>query len=86
MKFETTANFTKKTAKLFKKNPRYNTQFKKQFNLLRENHKHPGLKLHKLKGNRSNQFALWIEGNIRAICAKENDTLVFYDLITHDEY
>lgn len=86
MKINFSKNFIKKSSKLIKKNPQLEKRFTKQISLFKKNSKHPSLKLHKLKGQRSNQLAVWIEGDLRALCIQDNDEYVFFDLVKHDEY
>ena len=86
MKFELTATFKKKAKKLFRKDPQLRKHFIKQFKIFEKNHQHPSLKLHKLKGKRSNEYAIWIKGNVRAVAISENRVYIFFTIITHDEY
>jgi len=86
MKVYFTKDFIKKSNKLIKRNSQLEKRLTKQITLFKKNTQHPSLKLHKLKGQRSNQFAIWIEGNLRALCIQDNDEYVFFDFITHDEY
>lgn len=81
-----TQSFQNKVGKLCKKNPQLKTSFKKQLTLFERNPRHPSLKLHKLKGNRSEQFAVWIEGDLRALCIVEDGRYIFFDLVKHDQY
>lgn len=86
MNFSVTESFQKKAQKLCKKKPQLRQSLAKQFALFQEDHRHPSLKLHKLKGKRSEQYAIWIIGDLRALGVKAKDTYVFFDLVTHDEY
>jgi mRNA-degrading endonuclease YafQ of YafQ-DinJ toxin-antitoxin module len=81
-----TIGFKKKTAKLSGKNPQLLKQLKKQFKLFTQNPLHKGVRLHKLKGRRSEQYAIWIEGDLRALAFKDNNMYIFFDLVTHDQY
>jgi mRNA-degrading endonuclease YafQ of YafQ-DinJ toxin-antitoxin module len=86
---EFTDSFKKKTQLLGKKNTQLKTALKKQFNLFKHDPYYPSLRLHKLKGKRSEQFAIWITPDIRALSIKsttQKDTYIFFDLVTHDEY
>ena len=58
----------------------------KQFPLFKANRNHPSLRLHKLIGSRSEQYAIWIRGDLRALGICDGDEFVFFDLVTHDEY
>lgn len=86
MNFFLTQAFQKKAQKLCKNDSELRPQLIKQFSLFRKNHKHPSLKLHKLQGKRSQQYAIWIIGDLRAVGLKDEDGYVFFDLIKHDQY
>lgn len=86
MNFSLTQSFQKKAQRLCKKDAQLRFALAKQFSLFQENHEHPSLKLHKLKGTRSEQYAVWIMGNLRALGIKSEDEYVFFDLVTHDQY
>lgn len=86
MNFYLTSSFQKKAQKLSKKDPEIRLALSKQFTLFQENHQHPSLKLHKLKGKRSEQYAIWIIGDLRALSIKEEDQYIFFDLVSHDQY
>jgi mRNA-degrading endonuclease YafQ of YafQ-DinJ toxin-antitoxin module len=86
MNFELTDSFKKKSQKLDLKNPRLRSALIKQFHLFSQNPRHPSLKLHKLQGERSTQFAIWIISDLRALAIKSGEKYIFFDLITHDEY
>jgi proteic killer suppression protein len=81
-----TEEFTKKVSKLTHKDPLLKKKFLKQIELFQQNPLHPSLKLHKLKGQRSKEYAIWIEGDLRALCIPTEETYVFFDLVTHDKY
>ncbi len=86
MTFSFTDEFEKRVAKLVRKNPQLRESLKKQFAMFANNPSHLGLKLHKLKGKRSEQYAIWIAGDLRAIAVKHRGSYIFFDLVTHDEY
>ena len=86
MEIRTTAHFDKNLAKKIKKNPQLKNSFKKQVSLLRENLRHPSLKLHKLEGKRAFEYSFWVEGNIRVTFMLIDNIILFTDIITHDEY
>ena len=81
-----TAAFKKKADKLSKKQEKLPTQLKKQFKLFQQNPTHLDLRLHKLRGKRTEQYAIWVLDDLRALAIKEGDTYIFFDLVTHDEY
>ena len=89
MNVEFTDEFKKKTQQLIRKNPQLKSSFKKQFILFKINPFHPSLRLHKLKGSRSEQYVIWIKGDLRALSIKpktDTETYIFFDLVTHGEY
>jgi mRNA-degrading endonuclease YafQ of YafQ-DinJ toxin-antitoxin module len=86
MNFSLTDAFQKKAKKLCKKDPKLREELAKQFSLFQQNHRHPSLKLHKLKGKRSEQYAIWVVGDLRALSIKQGEEYVFFDLVKHDQY
>lgn len=86
MEIKTTAYFDKSYLKKINKNPQLKTKVRKQVGLLKSNPKHPSLKLHKLKGTRAQEYSFWIEGNLRITFIIIKNTIVFTDIITHDQY
>jgi hypothetical protein len=80
-----TAGFHKKARKLCQQ-PKSKEQLRKQLKLFQINPNHPGLRLHKLRGQRSQQCAMWIEGNVRALFIREGHSYIFFDIIDHDQY
>jgi mRNA-degrading endonuclease YafQ of YafQ-DinJ toxin-antitoxin module len=70
--------FIKKLNKLTRKRADLTEHFTKQFLLLKSDNTNNGLKLHKLQGNRSEQYAIWITGDIRAVALKDGNTLIFF--------
>ena len=86
MRIRTTAHFDKNLSKKLKKNPQLKSKIKKQVELLEGNFRHPSLKLHKLSGERVQEYSFWIEGNLRITFMVVDDVILFTDIITHDEY
>jgi mRNA-degrading endonuclease YafQ of YafQ-DinJ toxin-antitoxin module len=89
MNIEFTHAFEAETQQICRKNPQLQLAFKKQLNLFKSNPFHPSLRLHKLKGVRSEQYAIWIKDDLRALSIKSataSDTYIFFDVVTHDEY
>jgi mRNA-degrading endonuclease YafQ of YafQ-DinJ toxin-antitoxin module len=86
MNIRTTSYFDKNLAKKIRKNPQLKVKIKKQINLLRGNLRHPSLKIHKLTGKRAQEYSFWIEGNLRITFVIIKNTILFTDIITHDEY
>ena len=86
MEIRTTIHFDRNLAKKIKKNPQLKNKIKNQINLLKESLRHPSLKLHKLSGKRVEEYSFWIEGNLRITFMLLGKTILFTDIITHDEY
>lgn len=86
MKLEFSDVFQRKAQKLIKKDPGLRSVFKKQFNLFKSNQLYPSLHLHKLQGKRSEQYAMKISSDLRALSIRSGDTYIFFDLVSHDEY
>ena len=79
-------HFKKKLKKQIKQNPQIRNKISKQLLLLQKDIRYPSLKTHKLKGERLDQFAIWIEGDIRITFIVVVDSILLTDIITHDEY
>ncbi|NCN03886.1 MAG: hypothetical protein GW942_02330 [Candidatus Pacebacteria bacterium] len=86
MKINFSKSFIKKSSKLIQKNPQLEKSLVKQISLFKKNSKYPSLRLHKLKGQRSDQLTIWIEDDLRALCIQSHDEYVFFDLVKHDQY
>jgi len=81
-----TDGFNKQARKLCRKNTALRKQLAKQFEIFSLGHYNPTIRLHKLKGKRSTQYAIFIESDLRAIAVKDGNTYVFFELATHDTY
>lgn len=79
-------HFQKKLQKRLRKHPNLKPKLAKQLKLLQQNIAHPSLKAHKLKGQRLDEYAIWIEGDLRVLFVMIEDGLLLTDLVTHDEY
>jgi len=86
MRIKTTTRFDKSLSKKLKKNPQLTSKLKKQISLLKKNFQHPSLKLHKLQGKRANEYSFWVEKNLRITFNIIKNTILFTDIITHDQY
>ncbi|OIN89606.1 hypothetical protein COW80_01125 [Candidatus Beckwithbacteria bacterium CG22_combo_CG10-13_8_21_14_all_01_47_9] len=82
--------FTSHFRRVFKQRCRKNQKLKikidRQIDLFQNNISHQSLRVHKLKGERINESAFWIEGNLRIVFVKDKQDLILTDIITHDEY
>jgi len=86
MKLTYTNYFKKRLKKRVDKNHVLKQKVGKQLQLLLSDFGHPSLKTHKLKGERANEYAVWIEGDLRVTFIIIADEILLTDLITHDEY
>jgi mRNA-degrading endonuclease YafQ of YafQ-DinJ toxin-antitoxin module len=80
------AYFLGRIKKRLLKSPQLRVKLKKQLSLLEKDIRHPSLKVHKLKGKRAEEYALWIEGNLRITFLMYDEYYLLTDVITHDEY
>lgn len=81
-----TDGFKKQASKLCRKSPALRKHLAKQFQIFSLGEYNPSIRLHKLKGKRSTQYAMWIESDLRAIAVKDGDAYIFFELATHDKY
>lgn len=86
MKLVYSEHFQKRLKKRIDKNHLLRQKVEKQLKFLVKNSKHPSLQTHKLKGTRANQYAAWIEGDLRITFVLLEDTILLTDIITHNEY
>lgn len=86
MKIVYTSQFEKKLKKKLKKDSIIKQKFANQLKLLSKNFIHPSLKTHKLRGERIDQYSIWIHDNIRITFILENDSIILTDIINHDQY
>lgn len=78
--------FKKRLKKRLNKNPGLKIRVSKQLQLLQQNPQYPSLKRHKLKGDRADEFAIWIEGDVRITFVVVEMGFLLTDILTHDEY
>lgn len=78
--------FKKRLKKRLDKKPALKQKVAKQLKLLKIDFHHPSLKIHKLKGKRAEEYAIWIEGDLRITFTFLEKTILLTDLITHDQY
>lgn len=79
-------HFQKKLQKRLRKHPNLRPKLAKQLKLLEKNIAHPSLKTHKFKGQHLDEYAIWIEGDLRVLFVMMEGELLLTDLINHDEY
>lgn len=86
MNFHYTNHFNRELKQKIKKDSSLKKKLILRLKLLLKNPQHPSLRLHKLKGRRINQYSIWIAPNLRIIFAKEKETYILTDILTHDQY
>ncbi len=86
MRLRRTPYFDKKLAKRIKGKPQLKKKVSTQLKKLVLDTKHPSLKMHKLKGKRSQEYAIWVEDNLRITFQIKKNVILLTDFITHDEY
>ncbi|MDO8498437.1 MAG: type II toxin-antitoxin system YafQ family toxin [bacterium] len=85
MKFYLTTDLVKELNSLRVKNPKLFRKIQKQLKFFRQNHLHPSLRNHKLKGGLAERWSISIEENLRMLYYLRKDEAIFFDLGTHDE-
>ncbi len=86
MKVFFSKSFKQKFDKVVKKDKKLRKQIAKQFQLFTQDPRYPSLRLHKLRGHRSEQYSIWMASDLRAIAIRKKDHYIFFDLIHHDDY
>ena len=86
MNIEATERFHKRLQKKIGKNPELKQRVGKQLQRLEKDFNHPSLKTHKLKGDRYQEYSIWIKGDLRITFLLSDSTIILTDIITHDEY
>ncbi len=85
MKIEFSSPYRKAFKKLISKNPDIVFIVFNKLLVLSENINHPSLKLHKLKGELKDFYAISIESNLRLILKLNDDGILLINIGTHDE-
>lgn len=86
MKLTYSNHFKKRLKKNLSKNPKLLAKVSKQLKLLRQDIAYPSLKTHKLQGKRTDEYAIWIAGDIRITFVVRESLYLLTDILTHDEY
>ena len=85
MEFFLAPKVSKQLKKIKKKNPRLFAKVQKQLQLFRQNHRHPSLMAHRLKGDLSDTWSISIEGDIRMLYYVKDNQAAFFIIGTHQE-
>jgi addiction module RelE/StbE family toxin len=82
-----TTKYEKKAKKFFKKHQDLKQKYKKTIFLLKSNHFHPSLRLHKLKGSLSEYHSVSIDMEYRIILdfIIIDEKIILIDIGSHDE-
>lgn len=67
MKLSSTPHFDRRLSKRIKKKSKLKRKISQQLKLLIEDANNPSLRLHRLKEKRAQEYAVWIEEDIRII-------------------
>jgi len=86
MRFIYSDYFERRLKKRISKDPGLKRKVAKQLKLLKIDFNYPSLKTHKLKGARTSEHAIWIEGDLRLTFIIVKEGLLLTDIIKHDEY
>lgn len=85
MKIEFHSSFTKNFKKRFGKNNKIKNKFIERSKLFQADSSNPILKDHRLKGEKSDQRAFSVTGDIRAVYKINRDIVYFIDIGTHNQ-
>ena len=78
-------NFLKNYRKRILANRVLDSQFKKRLKIFQQNPHHPSLKDHRLVGSKKAYRAFSIAGDTRVVYKKFNETILLYDIGTHNQ-
>ncbi len=85
MHFSFSTEIIKDLKKIKQNQPLLFKKIKKQVTIFKNDHTHPSLRTHKLKGNLSNIWSISIEGNIRMIYVIKDNEALFIKIGNHDQ-
>lgn len=85
MKIFPSSYFLKKSKKLFRKRPELKNKVAQKLKLLEIAPNHPGLELHKLKGELQECWGITIENNLRITFVYVPDGILLISIGSHDE-
>lgn len=78
-------NFLKNYRKRIDPNKKLSSQFETRFDQFLKDPKNPVLKDHQLKGEKKEYRAFSITGDVRVVYKKFDDSVLFYDIGTHNQ-
>ena len=85
MKILLSSKYIKSYRKLVTNNPPLHIKTKKQLKILLQNPKHPSLRLHKLSGEKIEQWSISVAKNIRIIFEYTDDGIYLTNIGTHNQ-
>ncbi len=81
-----TKSYIKKVSKFLKKHKEITEQYKKTLRLLKDNHMHPSLRLHKITGTGFCSVSINMSYRIAIVLLVEDDgTITLVDIGSHDQ-
>ena len=85
MTIELASSFLKSYKKRIRHNSKLDHQYAKRIEIFRTNPDNPLLHDHSLVGSKLGLRAFSINGDIRVIYSRQEDTFLFYDIGTHNQ-
>ena len=85
MRFSLAVTVDRRLKKLKRTQPQTFRKIRKQLLLFRQDHTHPSLRHHKLKGNLKETWSISIERNMRMVYYISSGQAVFFLIGSHDE-
>ncbi len=87
MKISYSNHFELRLKKRIGRSKKLRKNIKSKLKLLQMDIHSQGLKTHKLKGKRIDQYSFWVEGNLRIVFIRlSEEEILLTDIINHDEY
>lgn len=85
MNFFFSSGYVKAYRKIIKKKPHLHKKVKEKLRILKQNPRHPSLKLHKLESGPYKNWSISIEKDIRILFSYVKNGIVLVDIGKHDE-
>lgn len=79
------SKFKKSYKVIIKSTPKNKAKIKKTISTLQEDPKHPGLRLHKLSGNKGEMWSISVDRKIRITLTFTEQDITLVNIGTHDE-
>lgn len=78
-------SFLKAYRKNIQVNKKLDLQFRRRVDIFKQNHMHPILRNHPLRGNKKGLRSFSITGDVRVVYFSEDDSVTFLDIGTHNQ-